>query len=306
MNYEIANRFRLLMERLLQENYPSKSELIEFLEKKEIYISDRTLERDLRALKSNFGIDCQYDRLHKGYFIPEEINSKQQISSLFHYLEMASSAQFFTKSINETSKTLNFIDFDKEHQFKGLEHLPIIMEAIQGQKILNFVHYNFKKEKSTDYSISPIKLKAYQNRWYVIGLPTNKKEIRVFGIDRISDLKIGNKKKINIQKYEDQLDLFNHIVGLNRQNKKIELVEVAFSKIQLEYLKSLPLHTSQKITDKTYEDKVIVEYVLAINYEFKMQLAQYGSNAVVLKPDHLKESIISDLKETLNNYGVEV
>ncbi|WP_196894066.1 helix-turn-helix transcriptional regulator [Aureivirga marina] len=306
MNYEIANRFRLIMECLIHGNFPSKTALIDFLEDKEIYISERTLERDLRALKTNFGIDYQYNRQEKGYYIEEEINSKQQISSLFHYLEMASSAQFFTKSINETSKTLNYIDFDKQHQFKGLEHLPMIIEAIQNQKTIVFTHHNFKTKKNTKYTISPIKLKAYQNRWYVIGLPLKKTEIRIFGIDRISDLQIGNKKKINLQKYENQLDLFNHIVGLDRQNKKIELIEVAFSKIQLEYLKSLPLHASQKITERTFGDRIIVEFVLAINYEFKMQLAQYGVNAVVLKPKHLRESMIKGLQETLKNYEEEV
>ena len=302
MNYQISKRFKLILDILTNHSYPSKEKMIELLVRHDIDISERTLERDLMTLKTNFGIEYQYNRTHKGYEILKEYTSKEQIKSLFSYLEMISTAQVFSSSIEESNKTLHFVDFDNSVEFSGSEHLTTFIEAIQHEKEVSFVHQKFQTGIQKEYQIKPIKLKSYQNRWYVIGIPNNLDEIRVFGLDRIQNPLLRNTKRINPKKYEDQLEIFEHIIGLNRQNKKIEVIEIAFSEFQLNYIKSLPIHASQEITDEKFQDKTIVKFVLAINPEFKMKLLQYGQHAIVKSPNHLKEEMIIIYKEALMNY----
>jgi predicted DNA-binding transcriptional regulator YafY len=57
--------------------------------------------------------------------------------------------------------------------------------AISQCKDLDFVHEN-SQIKPIKITKSPLLLKEYENRWYVIGVPKGMNEIRTFGIDRIS------------------------------------------------------------------------------------------------------------------------
>jgi predicted DNA-binding transcriptional regulator YafY len=74
---------------------------------------------------------------------------------------------------------------------------------------------------------------------------------------------------------------------------------------QVQYFRSLPLHSSQKEveTDKNHS---IFTYFLTPDYDFKQDVLSFGDKVEVLEPKDLREEmkeIVKKLNKIYNNYG---
>jgi predicted DNA-binding transcriptional regulator YafY len=75
-----------------------------------------------------------------------------------------------------------------------------------------------------------------------------------------------------------------------------------FSAQQGKYIKSLPLHPSQKIISDNAEG-LIIKLQIYVTFDFEMELLSHGANLGVLEPAFLRESVKSKLKDALSSYG---
>lgn len=297
--YTFLLSFNLIVKLIQHKPYPSKDHILDYLKENDIPISERTLFRHLEKIKADFGLDIEYSKIHKGYFINHE--ESQFNNSLFNVLEHISLTNILTEDLNNNSKKLRLISFDDSRNFKGIEYLKPILLAIQrGQKI-SFMHYNFQKETHKKRTIIPFLLKEYSNRWYVVGA-TNPTEMRVFGIDRISDLEIGSISSIKREQFQEHLKKFNHTIGVYYGDGEPEKIVCNVDEILVKYLKSLPLHHSQLIYSTGVSGKYRVEYFLYPNLEFKYQILSFSTKLDIIEPLHLKEEIIGMLEEAQDRY----
>jgi arginine repressor len=62
-------RISWLLNFLKYKAYPSKKEIIDHLAEKEIYLTERSFERDLKTIRELFFIDVVYNRFKNGYYI---------------------------------------------------------------------------------------------------------------------------------------------------------------------------------------------------------------------------------------------
>jgi predicted DNA-binding transcriptional regulator YafY len=130
------------------------------------------------------------------------------------------------------------------------------------------------------------------------------KEIRTFGIDRLSDIEVGSLSKLKKENYTKHLDVFDTIIGLDHENNaKPFKVQLLVNGLQVNYLRSLPLHHSQVIHSKNEKGQYFIDFFLFPNYEFKSQILKMGNDAVVLHPKELKMEIKEILETTLNRYN---
>ena len=136
----------------------------------------------------------------------------------------------------------------------------------------------------------------------MIGVPKGMKEIRTFGIDRISHIKIGEFSKILKYDYQKQLALFDDIVGLNYDTKKPIKIRLLVGEIHINYMRSLPVHHSQVIHPANENGQHLVDFYLVPNYEFKTQVLKMGTEAVVVSPLTLKKEIRDLLKTAFEHY----
>lgn len=70
---------------------------------------------------------------------------------------------------------------------------------------------------------------------------------------------------------------------------------MAFDKEQGNYIKALPLHSSQKIVKETDEELVISLYLVP-TYDFEREILSYGSRVKVLEPQDLRDKIKAEIK----------
>ncbi len=297
----ISRRIQSIIQYVFDVKYPSKRDILDFLEEKDFRISTRTLERDFERIRADFGLEISYRKTDSGYYIDEE--KSVRVDSFFKFLEIVSLADIFSESLLDSNKILNYVSFDDSKYFKGVENLKDILIAINQNRKIQFVHENFHQHTHKEYQITPLLLKEYENRWYVVGVPDGMNEIRTFGVDRLSKLILGKLSKLKKKAFSNQIKNFENIVGINFEGGKPEKISIMVEALHIKYMKSLPLHHSQIIHLKNTDNHYQVDFYLIPNYEFMTQILKMGDAVVIIKPYELKNSIKKILQSLLKKYN---
>lgn len=245
----------------------------------------RTFERDKKDIATLFGIDIHYNRKDKTYAIDEEEIEDQSVTRMID----AFSIHHALQEGNKLSPSV----FLEKRKSLGTEHIHGIIHAIQNLYLLQFTHQKHWEDFSTQREVYPIAVKESQQRWYLVALDKKNNVVKTFGLDRISNLKITNTKfkpvAYNVEKE------FQHAFGV-LTDSPAEKVVLEFSKQQGNYIKTFPLHESQRIVEET-EDSVILEFFIHATNDIKMELLKYGSDVKVLSPISLQNEIKNRISE---------
>jgi predicted DNA-binding transcriptional regulator YafY len=291
-------RYTLVIEKVRRGQLPSFQDIKDYLFEHGFEISDRTIQREIEQIRFEFGIEIKYDRYKNGYYIDYE--NSLNIESFFCFLEIVNTAELLTESLLESKDSLKHISFDTAGGLKGIENLKPLLKAIKDNRKISFTHFNFHTEKSRKYSLKPYLLKEYQNRWYVVGIIGGCNEFRTFGIDRIEKLEI----KTETFKPDNKLnpmEIFEQSIGLFYSETKAQKIVLSFTPTQGKYIKTLPLHSSQKIIiDDEKECRISLKLVL--NFELTQQILKHGDTVKVIEPQCLADEIKAVLKRTLEKY----
>jgi predicted DNA-binding transcriptional regulator YafY len=298
-SYIISLRIQLLIQYVYDNKYPTKEAILEYLKEKDLAVASRTIERYLEKIRADFGIEIEYDSKERGYFINEDKSVK--VDSFFKFLEIVQVADIFTKSLKDSNNILEYVSFDDSKSFKGIDNLKDFLLAIKDNREITFQHENYSKIAIKKYTVTPLILKEYLNRWYVV-CALNKNEIKTFGIDRVFDIQINKPSNTRREDYTQKLDKFQHTVGLVYGEGEPEKVVLIVNELHAKYMRSLPLHESQVILPKDKNNKHEVHFQVYPNYEFKTQILKIGSQVEVLSPQYLRDEIIGELKASLKNY----
>ena len=235
----------------------------------------RTFERDKKDILTLFGISIEYNRKDKAYYIDEEEIEDQSVTRMID----AFSIHHALQEGNKLSPSV----FLEKRKSLGTEHIHGIIHAIQNGCILKFTHKKHWEDDITQREVKPIAIKESQQRWYLICWDKKDETVKTFGLDRISNLKITDIKFKPIAFYVEKE--FRNAFGVLR-DEPAEKVILEFTKQQGNYIKTFPLHESQRIVEET-EDEVILEVFIHTTNDFIMELLKYGSEVEVLEPQSL-------------------
>ena len=296
--YNILNRSSLILEKIQKAHYPSKKDLKAYLEAQGEARSDRTIDRALEALRTEFGIEICYDQQKNGYYIDWDLSLNP--NALYRFLEQGRTLELLKVSANHPKEVLNCIQFEEEGHLKGLEHLQPVIEAILQYRKIRFSHAAFGKPEALPYTVAPYLLKAYHNRWYLICIPENTTNFRFFGIDRIQDLEVLQEHFVP-DTDRDPKPIFNDRIGISLPDGEMEMVELSCDPFQGNYLKTLPLHPSQEIL-KDDEDALQIRLYVEPNFELRSKIMEIADSVKVIRPEWLATEIQNKLKKALNQY----
>ena len=290
---EPFRRHILLVNKLSSGQYPDLDQLLDYLSDHDITISTRTLQRDIEGLRYSFNIDVQYDHGSQGYYI------KEQDFNLNNFLNLAQAtlrSDLFKVSMDESLS--EYVSFDNKDEVKGLEYLEPIFSSIRNQYVIKITYQSFFKTHETHFILEPYHLREFDNRWYMVAMVDG--HDLVFGLDRIKLLE-KTTKKFKRKKAFDPRSRFNHIVGISWGEGDIENIRIHFSKEQTNYIKTLPLHSSQVI-EREDKNGSEVTYTLQTNFEFIRRLLALGPAIKVLSPLWLVNEVTRLHKEALSQY----
>ncbi len=255
-------------------------------------VSKRTFQRDLEDIRSIYNIDIQYNFSEKVYFIDtdNQPDVNERILEAFDTFN----------ALNITDRLSDYIHFEKRKP-QGTENLYGLLHAIKNKVRITFTYQKYWEDEISSRTVEPYALKEFKNRWYVLSKDLKDNQVKSFALDRLTDLEISKKPfqfPVDFNVNEHYRYSFGIISPNGLEPKEIIL---SFDPFQGKYIKSLPLHSTQKII-KDGEDELQIKLTLCITFDFIMEILSYGETVKVLKP----ESLINELKliysNTLKNY----
>ena len=241
------------------------------------------MQRDLKIIYSVYGVEIKHDRSIGKYRI---INDDQSILQ-----QRLLEAVDLYNALSLKDKISDKLIFEQRRP-QGTQHLVSILNAIKEKKQIKFDYQKYWEDHVEHRTVEPRALKEHKQRWYAIGIDIEKKEPRIFGLDRIQNLETTASDFMfeNI----DVEDMFKHSFGIISPNNENPInIELTFTSFQAKYIKSLPLHHSQRII-KEDGNQVVFSLFIVPTHDFKMELMSYGSSLLNIKPDSLKNEIITE------------
>ncbi len=290
-------RYTLIIEKVSRGGHPSLEDILDFLQQHGFKLSRRTLQRDVEAIRDEFGVELAYSRYHNGYFLknPED----PEVEAFMRFLEIAGTSALLIDSLKDSKDTMSYISFEAQGNLKGIEYLKQLLFALKKSRKVTFVHKKFDTGYLTKYTVRPYLLKEYLNRWYLIAQLSDN-QMRTFGLDRMSELEVTD-KTFKPNKRLKPSKLFEHTIGLTYSVRKPEEIVLSFTAHQGNYIKTLPLHWTQTIL-KDNQEELLVRLKVVPNFELKQKILMYGDMVKIIEPKWFADELKQTLKNSLAQY----
>jgi predicted DNA-binding transcriptional regulator YafY len=277
-------------------------------------VSLRTIRLDLSAMRSDkLGYNAPIIVKEKKYYsyedpeysithIPlttQDLGILQEVSVLLrqfkgfsHFTGMSELIHRLDDKIHsEQSHSPTVIDFEKNELLAGIEWLDPLYKAIVARTTVKVIYQSFKARSASELVFYPYLLKEYRNRWFVLGMKKQGKDILTFALDRIQSVGFLSDEPFHEQKDFDPHSYFSSIVGVTR-NADQGLTEVRFraSREHAPYIRTKPIHSSQRVVEEMPSGTLFTITVIP-NFELERELIGFGEELEVLAPASLVRRI---------------
>lgn len=253
----------------------------------EMAFSEKTFKRDRDLLFELFGIEIGFKRATMTYqFLEDGLSDSSQ--TIFDNL-------LLVNAYRKTADQSNIMLFEKR-QASGLHNMEGIIYAIKNQKLISLNYTKFWEGIPRKRVLEPYAVKEFKNRWYLLANDSEaeKFQIKTYGFDRITNLDIHNK---TFKKEEmDVNKMFENSFGIvSSDGKKPKKIVLSFYNWQGKFIKSLPLHHSQRILIDN-EQEYRIELTLVPEYDFYQELLSHAEKLTVIEPDDVRKEYLEFLK----------
>lgn len=290
-------RYILIIQKLSgKRKYIPADELISYLNLQmelrgyEVGLSIRTLQRDIKDIAEMFDVEIKNYRGY-GYYVDERSEETD-----IRYQELLMNFDLLT-SMNQNSQSVGFI-LPEHHRPKGSDSIPILISAIKEQRFVEFEYILVRKgNKLISKSVKPHFLKESLGLWYLLALDEHD-TLKAYGIDRMQNINVADK---TFKRDETIIpdELFKHSYGIwDDPSMPVEEIELSYSSLDGKFIKTTPLHSSQKIIiDNDTEFRISLR--LRITNDFVMALLSRSASLTVIKPPSLRARIREIYKEAI-------
>ena len=168
-------------------------------------------------------------------------------------------------------------------------------------KVINISYRPFRKSRDFTFPIEPYCVKLFENRWYVLAHNVHYDDIRLYSLDRIENVETTD-VTFKLPKYFNAEEYFSTAYGIViGSNMKPERIVIRANEDHKHYLKSLPLHHSQRLIEDCgeYAD---FELYLSPTYDFVMRLLHVGAMIEVIQPQSLRKTMKGWISDMYNLY----
>lgn len=328
-------RYRII-DRCIRNKYkpnPTKRDLREACEES-LYgsseghnICDSTIEKDLFAMRMDHDAPIKYSKLSRGYYYEDENYSFDDIpltsedlnaiqfaaKTLMQFRDIEMFKQFgnaIDKIVDRVTIAANPLDekiqdhvqFEKGINTKGNHFLSSILEAIQNIKLVTFEYTSFATNKSKERTVTPLLLKEYRNRWYLISYDEEKGRIITYALERMENVQISQLKGTIPDDFSPD-NFFEHTIGITTYDAKPEKIELKANNLAAKYIESQPFHHTQK-TVKVGKNKTLFSLKVIVTEELIREILSYGGEIEVVSPQSLRDKIVDRVVDMIKNYNL--
>lgn len=283
--------------------YPTAQALVDQFIEAGFTASTRTFDRDKASLRDQYGVEIKYDRQKKGYYLDLPTDeSLDDFREFVQLLERRERLEFLSSAIEKPGDISRYLLLENNEQFVGAEHLPLLWEALRSGRVVTFRYGSYARAEMKTRTVEPGLIFEYRNRWYLDGWDTVVDQMRTFGLDRMHDLALT--AGVTRQRRTDQYRAYRtHAIGVTCQPDQVpERVVLRFTAQEGQYIKSLPLHSSQRLLEES-SISVDVELTVILNHELEREILAYGEEVEVREPAALRERLAKRVEWMSRQYS---
>jgi predicted DNA-binding transcriptional regulator YafY len=305
----------------------SARQILEILNQKlpeEDQIGLRTLQNDITALREgHFGSQVALNEERRGrgiyyryaegtlsaYAFRLTPGEMQQIRQAMGLLER--SGEYFVeieqlkRKLNPMATHLPPIEFDDNPDYIGRNWMPLVTDAISRTIPLTIEYQPFERA-AYRLVLHPYRLREYNNRWYVCGLvdPAPDPAIQtVLALDRIQGMEYAHQVLPRPNPFD--AEYFEDVIGITvNPNEPIARVRLQFEPSRAEYVRTKPLHRTQRGPYPAPEGWQ--EYTIDVrhNRELVATILTFAEDVRVMEPERLRQDVAQRHLVALGHYQV--
>ncbi len=291
-------------------------------------VSRRTVQMDIQLMRSDkLGYNAPItviDKRHYTYDDPdysitnipltdEDLRKLTEVTEILRQFKGFTHFQDLSGMVNRledkiyTAKTHSepIIDFEKNENLRGLEHIDTLYKAIQQKLCVSLMYQSFKARKPQQITVHPYLLKEFRNRWFILVKNDHAKITMLLALDRVKDIDISRSTPF-LEAEFDVHTYFKNVIGVTvNQGSKTENVTLFVDRSNAPYVLTKPLHTSQKLLESN-KHGIIISIDVQLNFELEREILGFGPQMKVLAPAHFKRRIKNLYKEASERYDSEI
>lgn len=183
----------------------------------------------------------------------------------------------------------------------GQTFLEDVLKAMKQGKVLEITYKSYWREHESTFRVAPYCVKLFRQRWYLVGNSVNEGKIRIYSLDRFLEAKLTDEPFEYPKDFSPEV-YFEGCFGIIREEScPLETVKLKVSPNQANYLRSLPLHHTQKELERT-TDHSIFSVEVRPSFDFRQELLWNGDALEVLEPLWLRKEMAAIIKQMGNHY----
>jgi len=305
-----------------QKRYPNCKVLAEQFE-----TSQRTILRDIEAMKDSLGAPLRYSKEKNGYYysdekfsLPELKLTEGELISIFLGEEILRKYKNtpFEEEVRKAFEKIELllpkeisVDFDEIAQaysfdIKQTRELDEnsagifaeLTKAIKDKRTVEVKYYSASRNETTKRKLDPYHLRHAMGTWYLIALCHLRQDVRTFIVSNIKEIKILEEKSViprgfSIEKFlADSWGIF--------EGGPVVKVVLRFKPAVAQWVAERKWHASQK-TVENKDGSVTMSFKVAGTGEIKPWIMSFGSKVRVMEPKGLREEIREEAKDASRN-----
>lgn len=256
-------------------------------------LSRSTFNRHREEISAMFGLDiqCRAEGEHAYYISNPEVLKE---GSVEHWLL----STLTVGGALQTSLALK----DRimlEDVPSGEDFLLKIIEGIRNNKKLSVSYKRFDRTETTSVMLAPYCLKLFSQRWYV--LAHNGKHLTIYALDRMHSVELSD-EAAGVPAGFDAASYFADYFGVLLDTTPVADVVVRAYGTTADYLRTLPLHHSQREVPTDSPDCSVFALHLCPTFDFVQRLLMQGPTLEVIEPKWLREQMKNRVEQMAELY----
>ena len=178
------------------------------------------------------------------------------------------------------------------------EIIDQVNEAVVHQRFVRMVYYTMSRKEALEREVAPYKIWFFDGTFYLIGYCRLREDVRIFALDRIKSLQETD-EAFEIPDSFDFESFMRSSFGVFHGEPVT--VKIWFDVEIAGYISEKIWHDTQTI-EKQKDGSILFTAEVAGTEEIKFWIMNWGSKALVLEPESLKEEIQAEAKAMLKRY----
>lgn len=276
----------------------------------ETSLPKRTFQDCLRAIEETFDIDISSDA-RNGYRYRIVQRDWLENDRVKDWLLSAFAVNGLLQDSRGLRERVMYEDIPS-----GNDYLLEVLKAMRENHVLAMTYQDYFDKEPRDILLEPYCVRVFRQRWYVVGVMenepkgeeptelTNQGHIRRYALDRVvklesTDVTFKMPRDFSVSDYF--ADAFGIIVEPEEYDVETIRMKVYDINHRREYLRSLPLHESQKEVER-HKDYSVFELRIAPTYDFIKEILSMGGEVEVISPTYVRQEVEHRAEELLARY----